>query len=166
MPSNVRILGGGFGDNTQVPNSIMVGGKAQSSNPVAVTAGRLISFLTTLLGALVVKPFSIPEADWTFACSAAITNTTDVAVKAAAGAGIRNYVTGLQVKNTNSTATEIVIKSASTVIWRGHVGASMTFSDRIVFATPLRTAANAALNFACVTTGASVYVSAQGYSAP
>jgi hypothetical protein len=36
----------------------------------------------------------------------------------------------------------------------------------IIFTNPIKTTANAALNFACITTGAAVYVNAQGYTAP
>ena len=36
----------------------------------------------------------------------------------------------------------------------------------ITFPTPLRGTAATAVNFACLTTGAQVYVNAQGYAAP
>ena len=80
-------------------------------------------------------------------------------------AGVRNYVTGLQLKGTNAVATEVVVKDGSTVIWRGHLSASMTRMDVITFSTPLRGTAATALNFACITPDASVYVNAQGYKA-
>jgi hypothetical protein len=115
-------------------------------------------------GGLVVHDFALPSADWSFAVAAPITGTADTALKAAAGAGIRNYLVAIQVKNTNATATEIVIKDGGTVIWRGHVGANMLNADPIVFPKPLKSSANAALNFAAITTAASVYVSAQGYT--
>lgn len=101
--------------------------------------------------------------DWTFACTAAIAVTSDVVVQAAAGAGVRNYVTAMQITNNSATATEIVLKDGSTVIWRGYVGASMLTPVQFIFKTPLRTTANAALNFACITVGAGVYISAQGF---
>ena len=46
------------------------------------------------------------------------------------------------------------------------MSASMTGSEEIVFSNPLRTTANAALNVACITTAAAVYVNAQGFTAP
>jgi hypothetical protein len=117
------------------------------------------------IGALVQKPYSIPEADWSYT-GAAVTNTTDVVLAAAAGAGIRRYITAIQLKNTNATATEVVIKDGATVIWRLLLPANMATADTIAFPSPLKSTANAALNFACITTGASVYVAAQGYTAP
>jgi hypothetical protein len=60
----------------------------------------------------------------------------------------------------------VVVKDGATIIWRGHVSANMLDCDTIQFSDPLRTTANAALNVACITTGAAVYVNAQGYTAP
>ena len=87
-------------------------------------------------------------------------------IAAAAGAGIRRYVTAIQVINTNAVATEFVIKDGSTVIWRIWLPASMTTPWDIDFPTPLRSGANAALNAAAITSGASIYLDAQGYTAP
>jgi hypothetical protein len=38
--------------------------------------------------------------------------------------------------------------------------------SEVIFENPLKTTANTALNFACITSGAAVYVNAQGYTAP
>jgi hypothetical protein len=84
---------------------------------------------------------------------------------AAAGAGLRRYICSMGMSNNSATATEVVVKDGSTVIWRGHLPANAP-NLHIDFATPLRTTANAALNFACITTAAAVYVNAQGYTAP
>jgi hypothetical protein len=139
-----------------------------SANPSAVTSGRVVDLLATLIGALVSKPFSIPEADWQYAGAAGgITGTADVVLKAAAAAGIRNYVTSIDLRNAHATvATEVVIKDGSAVIWRQLLPAAMAAPVNIVFPTPLRGSAATAVNFACLTTGAQVYVNAQGYAAP
>ena len=123
---------------------------------------------TTLIGALVTKPYAIPEADWQYAAAAGgITNTTDVAIKAAAAAGIRNCVTAIDLRNAHATvATEVVIKDGTTVIWRQLLPAAMAAPVEITFPTPLKGSAATALNVACLTTGAQVYVNAQGYAAP
>jgi hypothetical protein len=41
--------------------------------------------MATMIGALVNKPFSIPEADWSYAPAGTIANTADVVIAAAAG---------------------------------------------------------------------------------
>lgn len=108
------------------------------------------------------KPFSPSEADFQFACAAGgITTTADVVVKAAPATGRRNHLTSMQLKNVNAVATEVVIKDGATVIWRGHLPASMLYADVICFQNPIDAAG--VLNFACLTTGAQVFLSAQGY---
>ncbi|WP_191082742.1 hypothetical protein [Roseococcus microcysteis] len=139
-----------------------------SANPTAVTTARGVDLLATLIGALVTKPYAIPEADWQAAAAAGgIINTTDVVLRAAAAAGIRNYVTSIDVRNAHATvATEVVIKDGATVIWRQLLPAAMAAPVEITFPTPLRGTAATAVNVACLTTGAQVYVNAQGYAAP
>jgi hypothetical protein len=113
------------------------------------------------------RPWQIPELEWSYASAAGgIINTTDVALAAAAGAGLRRYITSMTLSNNSATATEVVLKDgAATVIWRGHLPANAP-NVQITFENPLRTTAATALNFACITTAAAVYVNAQGYTAP
>lgn len=152
------------------PNPQLLAGMGASANPATGTTGRIQQLLATLLGVLIIKPFSIPEADWSYAALTGGTiNTTDVAVKAAAGAGVRNYITGFSIQNASATvATEVVIKDGSTVIWRGYVGTSALLNSAvgINLSSPLKSTANTAINVACITTGAAVYVNMQGYVAP
>ncbi len=102
---------------------------------------------------------------WSYAAgSGGITNTTDVTLVAAPGAGKSNYLTSLQLMNSSATPTEVVVKSSSTVLWRVLVGASMTSPVAIEFARPLIGANNTALTAACITTGTVTYINAQGYT--
>lgn len=153
-------------DSAITGKPVRVGSVAYTANPAAVHTGDAINNIATLVGVPIYKSFSIPEGDWTYNGAGAVTNTSDVPLKGAAAAGIRNYLTGIQIQNTNATATEVVIKDGSTVIWRGYAAASMTGIHSILFETPLRTTAATALNFACITTGSNTYVNAQGYQAP
>jgi hypothetical protein len=90
-----------------------------------------------------------------------------VVLRAAAAAGIRNYVTSIDVRNAHATvATEVVIKDGATVIWRQLLPAAMAAPVEITFPTPLRGTAATAMNVACITTGAQVYANAQGFAAP
>ena len=79
--------------------------------------------------------------------------------------GVKRYLTALQVQNTNATPTTLNIKDGATVKWVVSLPASMATPLPIDFPTPIQTAANAALNVACGTTGANVLVNAQGYTA-
>ena len=143
-------------------------GRARSSNPAASTSADMTDLIATLIGALVVRPFSIPELDWSYAAaSGGETGTSDVAVKAAAGAGLRNYMTWLTVENVHATVdTEFVVKDGSTVIFRGFVKALGVGPLRINFPSPLKSSANAALNVANITTASKVYFNCGGYVAP
>ncbi|MCA3247050.1 MAG: hypothetical protein ING29_11315 [Azospirillum sp.] len=149
-------------------NPVRIAGRALTANYAAVATGDVADLVTTLVGALIQKPYAIPESDWSYAAAAGgIVNTTDVPVRAAAAAGIRNYVTAATFSNASATvATEVVIKDgASTVLWRESLPA-LTRSYSVVFPTPLRGTAATAVNVACITTGAQVYVNMQGYIAP
>ena len=170
-PSKTELTGiiaaGNVNEGTAVTGSpVSVSGIIRTAvlNLASGVAARL-SMATN--GALIQKPFSIPEGDWQYAsASGGIINATPVAVKAAAAAGIRNYVTGFDIKNVSAVATEFLILDNVTPIWRGYLPANMSAADEITFATPLKGTAATALNVQCVTTGAAVYVNMQGYTAP
>ncbi|MBT9134290.1 MAG: hypothetical protein DDT38_01021 [Firmicutes bacterium] len=148
-------------------NPVRVGARAVSANYTAVANNDVADEICTLVGVRIDKPFSIPEADWQFAGPAGgIINNTAVAARAAQAAGIRNYVTGIDVRNASGTvATEFVVLDGATVIWRGHLAINSAPID-VCFNTPLRGSAATALNVQALTTGAQVYCNLRGYSAP
>jgi hypothetical protein len=153
---------------TATGNPVMQGLEARTSNGTAVTNGQVVRAMATPIGALVNNPFAIPDSTWSYPAGAGgITNNTDVVARVAGGAGIRNYVTAIQLRNSNAVATEFVIKDgASTILWRDQLPANMADARPITFPVPLRGSAATALNIQCVTTGAAVYANLQGYFAP
>ena len=147
-------------------NPVRLAGRALTAAYTTVATGDTADLMTTLQGVLTVRQYTIPELEWSYASAAGgVINTTDVVLAAAAGAGLRRYICSMGLSNNSATATEVVVKDGATVIWRGHLPANAP-NLHIDFATPLKTTANAALNFACITTAAAVYVNAQGYTAP
>ena len=145
---------------------VRLAGRALSAAYATVATGDTADLMTTLQGVLTTRPYTIPELEWSYASAAGgVVNTTDVVLSAAAGAGLRRYIVSMGLSNNSATATEVVLKDGATIIWRGHLPANAP-NLHIDFGTPLRTTANAALNFACITTAAAVYVNAQGYTAP
>lgn len=92
-----------------------------------------------------------------------ITDTADDVIAAAPGVGSANYLQSLQLANSSATATEVVIKSASTVIWRGYAPAQSVAAP-VHFDPPLGGVNNEALNVACITNATATIVSAQGYT--
>lgn len=92
-----------------------------------------------------------------------ITNTSDTAVIAAQGAGVKMYITHIVVSNSHATVgTWVNIKDGSTILYTVYAapaggGASITLP------VPLPVSANTALNAANETTGSNTRVSASGY---
>jgi hypothetical protein len=126
--------------------------------------------LASMLGKLVMLPYAVPALTWNYAAAAGgLVNTTGVSVKAAAGAGIRNYVTSIQAINSHATiSTEVVIRdgAAGTVLHRGWAQAAGG-GYAAKFDPPLRGTANTLVEIAEVSTTATagVLVNLQGFTA-
>jgi len=87
-----------------------IAGRAVTANYTPVQTGDVADLITTLLGALIQKPFSIPEAD--FQAIDQITNSTTAVQLKAALASNQNYITGLTIgTETLGAAGEIQIRS-------------------------------------------------------
>lgn len=163
-----EVVGDAAHDAAVAGNPLLQGIEARSTDGTAVTSGDAVRVMGSLLGKQVVLPYAIPGSGWSYAAAAGgLVTTSDVEAKAAAGVGVRNYVTRAQVINSHqTTSTEVVIKDGSTVLWRGWAqaaGGGVT----AVFDPPLRGTANTAINIAEITTTATagVLVNLQGFTA-
>lgn len=102
---------------------------------------------------------------WSYAGpTGGITDTADDVVVAAPGVGRANYITALQIANASGTATEVVLKSASTVIWRGYAPANGVQVVADFASQPLAGGNDEAINVACITNSTATLVNAQGYA--
>lgn len=172
-------------------NSSQTAADAYSNTTIGFTAGSNASSGTTLqaaagyafngttwdrvrgdLSGIVIQPYALAGSRWSYAAaSGGISNTTTaVTIAAAAGSGIRNYLSSLQLSSDAlGAATEIAIRdgASGTVLWRSKIGtAGLTGGESITFAPPLRGTANTLMEVVTLTasvTGA-VYVDAQGYT--
>lgn len=149
-----------------------IAGRAVSTNYTAVATGDTADLVSTLTGSLIVKPFTIPEGQWSYAAATGgIDNTTTaVTVKAAAAAGLRNYITSLQIShNTLGAATEFAIRDGAggTVLFRIGLNTTAMVPINIQFPCPLFGTAATLLEVVTLTavTG-DVFVNLQGYVAP
>lgn len=153
---------------------VRIGGKAQSSNVPALSTGQTSDIVTTLVGVVVQKPFSIPESDWSYAAaSGGISNsTTAVTIQAAGAAGLRNYITGVQLSSDAlGVGTEVAIRdgAAGTVLWRHKIGTTgITGGIQINFNSPIKGTAATLLEVVTLTASITggVFFNAQGYTAP
>lgn len=146
----------------------VIGLNARSAEPTAVGTADATQALGSLLGKQVTLDYAIPPSTWTYAAaSGGITNTTGVTAKAAAGAGIRNYITGVQAINGHATvSTDVQIRdgASGTVLWRGFAQAAGG-GCAAQFNPPLRGTANTLVEVACGTTGTATYINLQGFVA-
>jgi hypothetical protein len=99
---------------------------------------------------------------WSYAAAAGgITDTADVTLVAGTTNKV-NYLTSLQLANKSATATEVVIKDGSTIIWRGYAPATGDMRTA-TFSNPLRSTAGSPLKAACITTATNTLLNAQGF---
>lgn len=152
---------------------VRVAGRVNTAVDTTLVAGDASDLFITTSGALVEKPYSAPELDWTSAAGASgiVNTTTAVTVKAAGAAGVRNYVTGLQLAtDTLGAATEFAIRdgAAGTVLWRSKLNTAALPLSNITFPTPLKGTAATLLEIVTLTASVTggVYANLQGYQAP
>jgi hypothetical protein len=114
----------------------------------------------------------IPPTGWSYAAASGgiVNTTTAVTIKAAAGASVRNYLTGLDISHDAlGAATELAIRDGAggTVLYRVKLQTTATEGRPIRFATPIYSTANTLLEVVTLTavTGG-VFVNASGYTAP
>lgn len=162
------VLAGGetaHDSSVSAADPVLVGWEARGSDGTAVTSGDAVRAISTLLGKSVVYPYALPGSTWSYASQTAVTDAADDVAKAAGAAGVRHYISSVQVINgDDDTGTAVVIKDGSTVIWQGWAeqtggGCSAKFDP------PLRGTAATAVNVANVTTGATTFFNLQGFSA-
>ena len=164
-----NVMGGVQPRDSSVPGNPLYLATGRSANLPGVTAGRNVDLWASLDGKLITKDFAPAELDFRYVAAAdaspfsAITATQLVA----AVATYRNYVTALQAINVGAVATEFVLQDSGTptIMWRGFLPASMTIPVNFTFPTPLRSGSGtaSAINARCVTAGASIHLSLQGF---
>jgi hypothetical protein len=142
-------------------NPLRAGGRAVTANYAAVAPGDTADCITTVVGAQVVKPYAIPEAEWSF--TAALTAITDVAVQTAAGAGLKRHVTWLQATNTGGTANDVLLRDGTATRLQVTIPAGQSVTFGLPTGIPLT--ANTALNVQLSAAG-TVRFNALGYTAP
>lgn len=156
---------------TQSGNPVRIGGKVVSVADTTLINNDTSDLLMTTAGQVIDKPYATAELDWVYAgvTGGIVNTTTAVTVKTAAGANIRNYVTGIHVAHDALGAvTELAIRdgAAGTVLWRGKLQTTANEGFTVQFLTPLRGTANTLLEIvtlsASVTGG--VFVNLQGYA--
>lgn len=170
--STITIDGQNASGSASVGNPVAIALEARTAN-TAVSNGQTTRAIATVVGALVSKPYSIPDLDWSYAAAASgiVNSTTAVTIKAAAGSTIRNYLTSVEVMHDALTnATELAIRdgAAGPVIWRTKLPSGAVGRFAVTFPQPLKSTSNTLLEVVTLTASGAgaVYVNATGYAAP
>ena len=148
--------------DTAIGNPVTAGLRAANANITAMSAaGDNVGWMGTMIGAGVVKPYSIPEAQ--FDASLSLTTTTASAVAAAAGAGIKRHLVSVQAINTGVATVDLIILDGATEKWR--LPLPINVPVQVDFPSHLTVTANTALN-ANLSAAGTVRANFQGYTAP
>jgi hypothetical protein len=159
---NTSAVAGPTAVNNPAPNPVSTGGRASNVNITAMSAaGNLVAQLMTMIGASIFKPYCLPEAAWQY--TGALTATTDVVAMPAAGAGIKNHVTSIQVTNTGSSVNNLIIKDGANI--RLSIAVPAGQSILLPVESGLVLTANTALNVTLSAAG-TMQVNILGYQAP
>lgn len=118
---------------------------------------------------LITRPFESRANSWSYATSSGITNTTTaVTVKTAAGSGIRNCVTGVDISaDALGTATVFAIRDGAggTVIWAHKIQTAGLAEFSKSFLSPICSSTNSLLEIVTLTasTTGTVFAQLQGF---
>ena len=143
---------------------VRIGGRVNTAVDTTLIAGDASDLFITSSGQAVVRDFASAELDWVYHnAGAPITTTSTVALAVAAGAGVRRFLTAIQLNNIGTASVTALIQDGATTLHTITLAAGATRD--IVFPTPLKTSANAALNLnVTVTAGGSLSANAQGFN--
>lgn len=157
---------GNAGPGGTPPNPVQIGIVSRTSNIAAAGNNAAAHAAATQVGALISKPYSIPELDWSKGGLAL--SASNQALVAAGTAGIRNYMTWGHIScSAEWTANTLQIMDGSTVIYELDLPAGAGIYPLPPLASPLKTSAAAALNVKATGAVTGVCkVNAGGYQAP
>jgi len=151
-------------DAPDTGNPVKMGGIARSAEAAPIGHTDRVSAIFDLVGKQIVLPYANPE-NFTSGATAAITNTTPVAVLGAPGSGLRNYVTQITVSNKHATAgTDVVIQDGSGGTVLLVIPAAAAYGGAVItLPTPLRQPTLNLGLFCAALVAADIRVSASGY---
>jgi hypothetical protein len=127
----------------------------------AILSGSTVNLIADVYGRQVIAPYQFYE-NATDGLTAAIADTGNYTIIAAAGSGIRNYLTEFSASNSNGVATFLQLKDGSTVRRKVYLPASSNIE--LTFPFPLRGSANTAWVATAETTGGSIVANASGFT--
>ena len=95
-----------------------------------------------------------------------LTSTSLTTLVAAAGAGLRNYITDLWFANTGATTTLVTFSDSAGSILGYTIAPTVSGSNLPGLVTPIRTGANASFNIQAGSNTSILYATVKGFKAP
>ena len=162
------LTGGGTAVGVAIANKpVTVGGAVLSTVPAAAIANTdVVNAAYTGDQQLIVHLDGDAANEWTSTSGTTpLASASSTQLQAAAGSGIRHYVTGIQVYNNSATGGTCSILDGSTVIWTIYLPANtINEPNSFLFRTSLKGTAATALNIQLSSASMSVYYNVQGYN--
>ena len=150
-----------------IPSSLLTGGYGHRNDNVASYLGGNLTWnqlATDSAGRTLSKPFAAEEARIEGYHSVVSTSVTTLV--AAAGAGLRNYVTDFFVVNSGGITTPITWQDGLGSVLGYTIAPAYGGSNATNIATPIRTGVNASFDFKPTASSSIIYVTVKGFKAP
>lgn len=120
---------------------------------------------TDSAGRILTKPFSAEQSR--IEGYASVVSTSVTTLVAAAGAGLKNYITDIILANTGATTTLVTFLSGGGTSVLGYgIAPAGGGSNMIGFATPMRTLANETFDFQATSASSILFAKVSGFKAP
>ena len=151
-----------------IPSSLLTGVHGHRNDTVASYLGGDLSWrpiATDSAGRIVTKPFS-PEASRIEGYASTV-NLNANSIIAAAGAGLRNYITDVWLANTGAATTLVTFLSGGGLSVLGYtIAPTASGSNLPGLVTPMRTDVDSTFDFRAATGTSVLYITAKGFKAP
>ena len=151
-----------------IPSSLLTGVHGHRNDTIASYLGGDLSWrpiATDSAGRIVTKPFS-PEASRIEGYASTV-NVSVTTLVAAAGAGLRNYITDLWFANTGAATTLVTFRSGGGNSVLGYtIAPTASGSNLPGLVMPIRTLANETFDFQASTGTSVLYATCKGFIAP
>lgn len=170
MPGSVVAFQGGTQVSSVVsstPSSLLTGNYGHRNDNVASFLGGNLTWnpvATDSAGRVLSKPFAPEESR--VEGYASVVSTSVTTLVAAAGAGLRNYITDFWLANTGATTTLVTFKDGAGSILGYTIAPTASGSNSPGLATPIRTGVNASFDFQATSATSILYATVKGYKAP
>ena len=153
---------------SSIPSSLLTGVYGHRNDNVASYLGADLTWrqiATDSAGRTLTKPFAAEEVR--VEGYASTVNVSVTTLVAAAGAGLRNYITDVWIANTGAAATLVTFRSGGGTSILGYtIAPAGSGSNLPGLVTPIRTLANETFDFQASTGTSVLFATVKGYKAP